>query len=64
MHISNTPLGISNGRTLRVGEVLRRGDWRFDGYEWAPIAEPRIGHTFQPNNGKIYVRPNEDCFPR
>jgi len=61
---SKGTLGVVCGRTMRVGEVPQAGDWRFTGYRWEPVPEPFIGHSIQPGSGMVYIRPEEDYFPR
>ncbi len=60
----NTTLGITCGRTLRVGEVLKAGDWRYTGYGWEPVPTPCFGHCIQARSGMVYVRPQESFYTR
>lgn len=52
------------GRTLRVGEIPRKGDVRDSGSGWEPVPEPLIGHTIQSGHSGVFIRAVDDVFFR
>jgi len=57
-------VNIVCGRTLRVGEVPKKGDARDIGYGMEPVPEPLIGHTLQKGHAGVFIRATNDVFPR
>lgn len=57
-------VNIVCGRTLRVGEIPRKGDARDTGSGWEPVPEPFIGHTLQKGHVGVFIRATNDVFPR